>query len=129
MINLLQSNRPMIGYGIPRGLIVRPMLFNVFISDPGDRMEHALTRSADDTKHGEIIGMMEYKATIHGNLNKLQECPSGNLMKFNRCKNVKSCTWNINKYRLGTDWLESSFVKKDLGVLMGNKLNVIHELL
>lgn len=92
-------------------------------------MEYALSEAADDAKHSEIISVMEYKATVHRNLNKLQEYPSNNLLKFNGCRNMKSCTWNIHKYRLGTDWLQSSFVKKDLGVPVCNKLDTIHHLL
>lgn len=51
------------------------MLFNIFISDPGDRMKCTLPKCVDVTKHGEIITVMEYKA-IQRNLNKMQECPS-----------------------------------------------------
>ncbi|PKU29818.1 hypothetical protein llap_16140 [Limosa lapponica baueri] len=30
----------------------------------------------------------------------------------------------MHQYRLGADWLESSFAEKDMGVLVDNKLNI-----
>jgi len=45
-------------------------------SNPGGRMECTLTKSVDNTKHGEIINMMEYKATACRNLSKLNSAPA-----------------------------------------------------
>lgn len=65
-------------------------------------------------------------ATQRG-LDVLERGAERNLIKLNKgkCKPLHSEMNNLMCwYRLGTDCLEGSFAEKDLGVILGNKLNM-----
>ena len=62
---------------------------------------------------------------IQQDLDKLESCLEGNLMKFNKGKcGVLHLGRNnhMHHYRLGADLLERNSVEEDLGVLVGNRL-------
>lgn len=66
------------------------------------------------------------RTTIQRNLDRLNKGANGNLMKF--CKDKCKILHQGRKYplqynRLSTDWTGCSFAGKDLGVLVGSKLN------
>ncbi|KAK4832702.1 hypothetical protein QYF61_025163 [Mycteria americana] len=103
------------------------MLFNIFISDLDDGITCTLTKFADDTKLSGEVDILEGRATLQEDLDRLEEWANKTLMKFNKdkCKVLHLGKHNPGvQHRLGSTWLGSSSVERDLGVLVDNKLNM-----
>lgn len=84
-------------------------LFNLFINDLDDGIQHALSKSVDDTNRGELSGTPEGRASIQRDLGRLEGWAKRNPMKFNKSKcRVLHLGRNNPKrqYRLGADLLE-----------------------
>ncbi|GAB0181709.1 hypothetical protein GRJ2_000636200 [Grus japonensis] len=85
-----------------------------------------LMKSADDTKLSGEVDTSEGRATLQEDLGRLEEWANKNLMKFNKdkCKVLHLRKYHPGvQHRLGSTWLESSSVERNLGVLVDNKLN------
>lgn len=64
---------------------------------------------------------------LQKDLNRLEKWADKNLMQSikGKCQVLSLGRNNImHQYKIGADWLESSFAEKDMGVLVENKLNV-----
>jgi len=82
---------------------------------------------ADKTKPGGVSDTPEGCADIQQDMNKLERWAESNLMRFNKgkCRILNLCKNNpTHQYRLGADLLESSFVERDLGDLVEDRLTM-----
>ena len=116
--------------GICQGSVLGPALFNIFVSDTDSGIEHTLSKFADDAKLSGAVYTLEGRDAIQKDLDGLERWACANLMKFNKakCKVLHLGQSNPKyKYRLRDEGTESSPDKKDLGVLMGENLGMIHQ--
>ncbi|GAB0203627.1 mitochondrial enolase superfamily member 1 [Grus japonensis] len=113
--------------GVPQGLVLAPVLFNIFVSDMDSGTECTLSKFADDTKLCGVVSMLEGRDDIQRDLDRLERWACVNRTKFNKAKckvlHMSQCNPK-HDYRLGGEWIESSPEEKNLGVLIDEKLNM-----
>ncbi|PKU29646.1 rna-directed dna polymerase from mobile element jockey-like [Limosa lapponica baueri] len=118
------TERPVMS-GVPQGLLLGQVLFNIFVGDMDSGIEYSLSKFPDDTKLCGVVNMLEGRDTIQRDLDRLETWACVNLMKFNqgKCKILHLGHGNPkHKSRLGR--LRAALKTNNLGVLADNKLNM-----
>jgi len=110
--------------GVHQVPVLGLVLFHIFIDGLHKGFENTLIEFADDTKMGGNVDLPEDRNTLQRDLDEeaVTSC-----MRFNK---TKCLVLHINRnntmqrYRLGTEWLEVCVEEKDLGGLVNNQLNM-----
>ncbi|CAM5111945.1 unnamed protein product [Natator depressus] len=113
--------------GVPQGLVLGPILFNLFITDLGTKSGSMLIKFVDDTKLGGIANLEKDREIIQEDLDDLVNWSNSNRMKFNseKCKVMHLGINNKNfSYKLGTHQIEVTEEEKDLGVLVDHRMTM-----
>lgn len=107
-------------------MLASPTLFNTFVKDLDDGFESTLTKFVVDAKMGSEVDLLEGRAILQRDLDKLEERASKKCMKFDKdkCK-VLHLGRNNQKpqYWLGSVLLSSSLAKRNLGILVDSMLS------
>ena len=118
-INGSKSEWGLVTSGVPQGSVLGPLLFLIYINDLDSGISSDISKFADDTKLGRIIGSQSDVNILQGDLDKLNEWAVRWQMEFNidKCSVMNVGRKNPgNRYTISNVSLKRSEGEKDLGV-------------
>ncbi|KAF4794163.1 hypothetical protein TURU_104970 [Turdus rufiventris] len=102
-------------------------LFNIFVGNMDSGIKGALSKFTDDTELFGVVNILEGRAGIQRDLDRLESWICANVMRFNKakCRVLHMGHGNPrNTHRLGREVIGSSPEEKDLRVMADERLNM-----
>jgi len=123
MLNWFSSSRVRVLSGVPRGSVLGPLLFLLFVNDLPDWIKTNICMFADDTKIWTRISGIRNAESLQRDLDSLGSWSEQWLLRFNpeKCKVMHIRHSHRTSYTIKQDskvWpLQEATKEKDLGVL------------
>ncbi|PKU37254.1 rna-directed dna polymerase from mobile element jockey-like [Limosa lapponica baueri] len=108
MVNSLMSKWQPVTSGVPQGLVLGPVLFNIFVGYMDSGNECSLSRFSNDTKLCGVVDTLEGRNASQRDLDSLERWARANLMKFTK-PSAGSCTWDMEIPGTDTGWAENGW--------------------